>query len=1150
MRSCPSCGVLAPNDARFCASCGAPIAQACASCGADLPEGAAFCPSCGTPVAAPASTAEERKVVSVLFADLVGFTARTERSDPEDVRARLTVYHRQVREDVERFGGRIEKLMGDGVFAVFGAPAAHEDDPERAVRSALRIQQEVERLNEADPDLALSVRVAVTTGEAIVALDGDEPDREGIIGDVVNTASRLESVAPPGGVVVDERTYLATRSVITYDDLDAVTVKGKTAPIPIWLASGTRSRFGVAVERDHSTPFVGRDRELALLVDAFERSVASAGTQLATLVGVPGVGKSRMLYEFRQAIDARPDLVWWRQGRCLPYGEGITFWALSEVVKAQAGILESDTQVDARAKLHTAVTNLVDDEETAGWIESRLAPLAGVGSSEIAAEQGELFSALQRFLEALATKNPLILVVEDIHWADEALLDFLEFLLDWTAESPILIVATARPELFTVRPTWAGGKRNAITVGLEPLSHDDAATLLSSLLPRALLPAETQQAILDRAGGNPLFVTEFVRLAADQGLLDQPAEMASMPVPDTVQALVAARVDLLAPEEKSVLQAASVVGKVFWTGILTSMRPELDPAEALRSLVQRELIRPVREGSMRGQQEFSFAHSVIRDVAYGQIPRAERSALHRLAAQWIEAVSASRGVDAAELLAYHLGEALALDLRPDADLQARVYRSLMQAGERARELDATRGAAYFKRAAELATDPVDQARSLREFGLITQDPAAGQAALEEALSLLGEANRPERLAQVLDDLAGFCWWQGDRDRAEAYLQRALELVEGLPASPEKAQVLAGRASALHLEGRALEALEAADAAAPVVKAFGDLKSQMKLLFARGGALANLGDPEGIEVHHEAIRLGADRGSTIAVTTARNNLATEQTILATPTEALHTVDEAIELAAERGYTHAADWARNTRCEILTLLGDFDEIIHIADEVIEHDDTGGGSQAGVHARLHHSLAKYFQGSTDEAREQLHAILGDIRQIRDQQSIAPPLALMFAVESTGGSRVTASTLLDEYEEATADFPEWRGITAAMATRALWHLEDPDRIDRLIKGARPIGTLGAVRVAEARGHLAAARGDVEEAAGYFQEAVRHADASGNRLDATLARIDLAEALGISDPRAEQAAAVARADATDMGARLLVDRLDRIQARSAAAGA
>jgi class 3 adenylate cyclase len=441
-----------------------------------------------------------RKIISALFADLAGFTSHTERTDPEDVNERLTSYHTQVRTEVERFGGRVEKLMGDGVFAVFGVPLAHEDDPERAVRAALRIQEAVADLNRDRTDLELSVRVAVTTGEAIVQLS-DRPDREGIVGDVVNTASRLQQVAPAGGVVVDKRTQHSTRVAIAYRELEPVQVKGKSEPIAIWLAVEAKSRFGVAFGAEQTSIFIGREHEMGLLTEAFRRATSLSSPQLVTIIGEPGVGKSRLVHELYRWIDDQPDLIWWRQGRCLSYGDGVSFWALGEIVKSHAGILESEPPDQASIKLEAAVAALIEDEADARWVLSRLQPLAGIGKAE--AERSELFTAWLRFLEAIAARGPLVMVVEDLHWADEAMLEFLEHLLDGARDAPILLVGTARPELYGVRPNWGGGRPDAATIGLKPLSPTETAHLVAALSKRPLMAAPAQQALLEAAAAIP-----------------------------------------------------------------------------------------------------------------------------------------------------------------------------------------------------------------------------------------------------------------------------------------------------------------------------------------------------------------------------------------------------------------------------------------------------------------------------------------------------------------------------------------------------------------------------------------------------------------------------------------------------------------------
>lgn len=574
--TCAECGASNPDEARFCIECGTPVSASCPECGTGIVPGARFCLSCGARVAeapppertpaGPEPTTEERKVVSVMFCDLAGFTAHTERSDPEDVRARLTAFHTQVRQDVERFGGRVEKLMGDGVFSVFGVPTAHEDDPERAVRAALRIQESIEDLNRADPSLALRVRISVTTGEAIVQLS-DQPDREGIIGDVVNTASRLEAVAELGTVVVDERTYVATRHTIEHTALDPVAVKGKVEPISIWRATEAKSRYGVAVDEAPDTPFVGRGEELALLVDAYERTVARSTPQVVTIAGEPGVGKSRLIREFRLAIDDRSDLVFWRQGRCLPYGEGISFWAIGEIVKSHAGILESESPDVAVAKLEESVSTLIEDPDDARWIALRLRPLIGVGSD--AADRAELFTAWTRFFEALSSTYPLVMVIEDLHWADDPVIEFLDHLTEWATDSPILLVATARPELFSDRPEWTSGRRDAVTAGLDPLSREDATQLMGALARRPVMSADIQQALLDRSGGNPLYMTEYMRLANEQDWFTRAERGEDLPLPDSINSIISARIDLLPPDEKTLLQTAAVVGRVFWTAALT-----------------------------------------------------------------------------------------------------------------------------------------------------------------------------------------------------------------------------------------------------------------------------------------------------------------------------------------------------------------------------------------------------------------------------------------------------------------------------------------------------------------------------------------------------------------------------------------------------
>ena len=607
---------------------------------------------------------EERKVVTVLFADLVGFTSRAEQLDPEDVRAMLSPYYTRLRQELERRGGTVEKFIGDAVMALFGAPVAHEDDPERAVRAALAIRDGLAELNEADPKLELQVRIAVNTGEALIALGANPSEGEGMAsGDVVNTAARLQASAPVNGILVGETTYRATERAIEYREAEPVAAKGKTEPVKVWEVLEPRARYGVDIGLRGRVPLVGREQELDVLLDALSRVRSESASQLVTLVGVPGIGKSRLVFELSAAVDEDPELIFWRQGRSLPYGEGVTFWALAEIVKAQAGILETDSAEAAVEKLRRSVKDVVADASEADWIESHLRPLVGLedDAQPEGDRQAEAFGAWRRFFEHLAERSPLVLVLEDLHWADDGLLDFVDDLVEWASAVPLLVVCVARPELLSRRPGWGGGKPNATTLSLSPLTRDDTARLVAALLEQAVLPAELQTALLGRAEGNPLYAEEYVRMLQDRGFLRREdgawrfEGYDDLPLPESVQGIVAARLDALAAEEKALVQDAAVIGKVFWAGAVAAIGGLEQAAveERLRGLGRKEFVRRERRSSVAGEDQYLFLHVLVRDVAYGQIPRAQRAAKHRAAAEWIASLSADRSEDRAEMLAHH-----------------------------------------------------------------------------------------------------------------------------------------------------------------------------------------------------------------------------------------------------------------------------------------------------------------------------------------------------------------------------------------------------------------------------------------------------------------------------------------------------------------
>jgi class 3 adenylate cyclase len=769
----------------------------CASCGHDSQPEARFCSSCGIAmVDLVAGSHEERKIVSVLFADLVGFTTRSERLDPEDVRALLSPYYARLRSELERFGGTVEKFIGDAVMALFGAPVAHEDDPERAVRAALAIRDWV---LEQPEDLQL--RIAVNTGEALVSLGARLTEGEGMAsGDVVNTAARLQAAAPINGILVGEMTYHATSHVINYRAAAPVVAKGKAEPVPIWEAITALTTPGSDFAAPRRTPLVGRIKELRVLTESLERARSDHTPQMVTIAGAPGIGKSRLLAELRRAVDQEPaEIVVWRQGRSLPYGDGVTFWALTEIVKGQAGILDTDTPEQTQAKLRAVVKELLPDRGDAQRVEDHLRPLVGLSSGAQENDtQSEAFAAWQHFFEALAERQPLMLVFEDLHWADDNLLDFIEYLVDWTGTVPLLVVCTARPELFERRAGWGGGKRNAVSLSLAPLSEEETTRLIGNLVEHMVMPGETRQALLARAGGNPLYAEQYVRMMIER------ADAEELPLPETIQGIIAARVDGLSPEEKGLLQNAAVVGKVFWLGALTHVGG-LDRRTAelcLHGLQRKDFVHRARHSTMADGAEYAFLHVLVRDVAYGQIPRRERAEKHRLAAEWIE--SLGRTEDHAEMLAHHYRSAVELRRAAgqpvDDRFAERVLESLRAAGDRAFSLHAYASAAGFYLAAlELASGATrcEVLLALGDAQARAGDGAASKQTFLQAADLSRSLGLKEHLARAALGYGGRLAWA--RAGADPHVIPLLQ--EGLAAAGEednalKAEILARLGGAL------------------------------------------------------------------------------------------------------------------------------------------------------------------------------------------------------------------------------------------------------------------------------------------------------------------------------------------------------------------
>src|SRR6266516_1768217 len=862
----------------------------CPVCGQENPAGFKFCGACGAALAAaPAAAREERKVITVLFADLVGFTSRAEKLDPEDVRGFLSPYYARLRHELERHGGTVEKFIGDAVVALFGAPVAHEDDPERAVRAALSIREAIAELNDADPGLELEVRIAVNTGEALVAL-GSRPELgEGMAsGDVVNTAARLQAAAPVNGVLVGEATYRATGAAIEYREAEPVEAKGKSEPVAAWEALRARARFGLDVEQQPRTPLIGREQERELLTHALERVRKELSPQLVTLVGVPGIGKSRLIAELFQVVDGDPDLIFWRQGRSLPYGEGLSYWAVAEIVKSQLGILESDSTDTADAKLQRAVAEASDDDREAAWIAGHLRPLVGLEASlaEGVDRRAEAFAAWRRFLEAVAERNPMVLVLEDLHWADEGLLDFVDYVAEWASGVALLIVCTARPELLARRPGWGGGKRNASTVTVSALAPDETAALLAALLDQVLLPAEIQTAVLQRTEGNPLFAEEYVRMLQDRGFLVHSGggwrleQREQLPLPESVQGMIAARLDSLPPEDKELVQNAAVLGKVFWSGALGSLvgREPFLVEEQLHGLERKEFVRRERRSAVAGETQYACLHLLLRDVAYAQIPRAERAERHTRAAAWIESLSADRSEDRAEMLAHHYLEALKL-LRitggDESTLREPARKALTEAGERSRALHAPTAAAdFFEQALELtAEDDPGRASLLLTYAHTKSVLGDAPVELAQLAHDVGLASgQLEVAAEALTIVAQERWVLGEIDSAIQLARDAFALVADLPPSRTKAFVRVALANRLWISGLEDEGLALAREGLAEAEALGAEDVAANALRGIGTVRTIRGDEGGLADLERSVELGEKLSDPLMVHLGLNNLA--------------------------------------------------------------------------------------------------------------------------------------------------------------------------------------------------------------------------------------------------------------------------------------
>ncbi|HEX9122962.1 MAG TPA: AAA family ATPase [Actinomycetota bacterium] len=1011
----------------------------CPVCGAHNPDGAKFCNECATALVQPEPRRKERKFATALFADLVGSTSLAEQEDPEVVQSVVGRAFDRLSQEIERYEGLLEKFMGDAVLAIFGVPRAHEDDAEHAVRAAIEMLAVLSELNrgfEAEGKPALAMRIGIEAGEVLVDLERAAGPRDRMLtGDAVNTAARLQTAAEPGHIVVGPGVYASTKDVIEYRELEPLTLKGKAEPVPAWRAlrikarvRGERPRLGLEAR------LVGRDEELAVLKQTLRRVEAEGRPALVTIVGPAGVGKSRLVAELERYVEGLPQTMYWRRGRCLAYGN-TSYSAFADAIKAQCEIFDDDLAEVAGKKADAAVRELFGDESVAPQIRV----LVGAGEPRSMSRE-ELFETWRRFLERLAARYPLVVVLDDLHWADEGLLDFVDHVADW-AQGPIMMVATARAELFETRPTWGGGKRNAASIYLDPLSEAEGEAMLDDLLPGQIAP-DLKRTIVERSEGNPLYVEEIVRKLIDDGVLRateasrwevaRPVE--DVELPRSVQGLIAARLDGLPDDEKTILQDAAVVGRVFWVGAVGELtgREMGQVRDALGRLRVKELVVPHEPSSFSDEHEFSFRHNLIRDGSYDSLPKALRAEKHAGVARWAERRAGDRAEEIAELIASHLLEALRyLDELGETggrrtELRRLAFRWTKAAGERTAALwqraEATR---WFREAEHLAdalglpardraelarahadaswgTDPIEEGvrvlgQALAAYEEIGDPVGIGWARAQAVLPLLTLARHEEaedagrgavatleplgervELADALHRLGWFLWRRGRTDEAEPLLRRAVEMARRVDAPLVHAEATQTLGVCISQTGRSAEAVETLEEAYRLAKEVGEFSNLMRCYNNLASVLADFASDgrRAEEVLREGLEVARRAGALGHVGWLVGSLGDVVLRLGRVAEAEALQREAIDLAVQVGDEPLRGMRLTGLAMALLFAGHLDEAeaAHLGSLPFLHANPE--PQSDVLIPLVKGLLALVRGANDEAAACFVGFVADVR------------------------------------------------------------------------------------------------------------------------------------------------------------------------------
>jgi class 3 adenylate cyclase/tetratricopeptide (TPR) repeat protein len=1147
LTACTNCGTGNEATANFCIQCGARQVVTCSVCAQQNPAAARFCANCGSSLAglspiaipveggaAPTSPhAAERRLVSVLFADLVGSTALAEDRDPEETRELLTQYFDVARQAVERHGGMIEKFIGDAVMALWGAPIAYEDDAERAVRAALELIAAVPQIEAGGQPLR--ARAAVLTGDAAVTMDAQGQGM--VAGDLVNTASRLQSVAAPGTVLVGEATYRAAATAVSFEPAGEQLLKGKQLPFPAWRAVAVvATRGGERRDASLEPPFIGRDDELQQLKDQLAATTRESRPRLVTVIGQPGVGKSRLAWEFEKYLDGVVDDVYWHEGRSPSYGEGVSYWALAEMVRRRAGIAEHDEPAIATPKLLGMLEEFVPDETERRWIQPRLAGLLGIAELPPDGRE-ELFAAWRTLFQRIADRGATVLVFSDLHWADQGLLDFVEDLLTWSRSSPILVLALARPELLERRPTWGSGVRTVTRINLEPLTDAHMRDVLDGLLPG--LPDGAASHVVRRAEGIPLYAVETVRMLLDSGAVvpgddgrhGLSGDLTELAVPETLQALIAARLDGNPPEDRALLQDASVLGQSFRIEALAAVSdaPLAVLETQLERLARRQFLMQDVDPRSPERGQFRFVQGLFREVAYQSLTRGDRRSRHVAAARFFESLGEE---ELSPVVASHYLDAYRSST-PGAEadaLAAQARVTLLTAADRASSLHSYEQAmAYLELALTVTTDPADRARTHERIA------AAGEPA-----GTLGAAAEHAEMArsmyqEVGDDvgvLRAGTWLgrvynltQQEAASVEA-LERAIADAAHLGDIPELAEAYGELARVHMLADRHDQAVVAADRALATRAA--SVAAVIEALVTKGTSLLVNGRPVEAEATlRGAIHLADRHGLIAASVRARNNLSGPHAF-ANLAEAQRLLDEGYEMAVRFGYRPMVHQFLFNQLETAWRRGEWDAWIREIDEAEESESASDYAKAGFYGARAQRLAARGKASEAERLLERATALGPVLGSAQLEYYAHMLRAWLRLME---GRWSDAALAAWTASANTNFTVEAWYVASIASVAGGMT---DRVDAVIAGFRQPPFPGPVSYALAQiaaAGLAARRGAGPDADSGFRAPHRFLLDSGDVLFGHLAGLLWSELAGDRNPDAAAAGTAADAFFAERGA-------------------